>query len=374
MSKRRGNGEGAIFKRGDGRWTATLTLEQGRRKSYYGKTRAEVADKLAAALTERQNGSLIPREQVTVSAYLERWLRDAAAPAVRATTMMGYERMIRLHINPNIGKTRLARLTPEALSRLYRELLDQGMAPKYVRLIHALLHRALKQAVRWRMVNVNVADAVDAPSAPRREFHALNAAEARRFLEVSLTDSNHALYVLALTCGMRQGEILGLRWADVDLDGGWLSVSQQVQRIGKKWVFSEPKTSRGRRRLALPTIAVHALREQRIRVASQRLKAPAWEDHDLVFPNLIGRPIEKQNLMRRSFKPLLERAGLPNIRFHDLRHSAATIMLAMGEHPRVVQERLGHSTIAVTMDVYSHVMPGLQEESAARLDKVFAAS
>jgi integrase len=372
MSKR-GNGEGSVYRRSDDRWAGSITLERGRRKTFYGKTRQEVAGKLSEALTARQGGLLVPREQETVGSYLIRWLSDSAAPSVRPTTLAGYERMVRLHISPALGRIKLARLSPMMLSRFYRELHDRGLAPKYVRLIHAVLHRALRQAVRWRLVAINVADAVDGPSVPRREFRALCAEEARRLLQVARTDALYPLYTLALTCGMRQGELLGLRWCDVELDGGWLSVAQQAQRIGAAWVFSEPKTSRGRRRLALPGIAVAALKEQRVRVASQRLRALVWEDHDLVFPNQVGRPIEKQNLTRRSFKPLLERAGLPSIRFHDLRHSAATIMLSMGEHPRVVQERLGHSTIAVTMDVYSHVMPTLQEEAAERLDRVFAA-
>ena len=249
-----------------------------------------------------------------------------------------------------------------------------GLSPKSVRLVHAVLHRAFKQAVRWRLINVNPADAVDAPRAERKEFHALDAEETARLLEAARADRLHGVYVLAVTCGMRQGELLGLRWADVDLDKGALAVRQQVMRIGGEWRFSEPKTKAGRRVITLPAVAVSALREHRRRQAEERLRVgPEWHDNGLVFTNRIGNPIEKQNLMRRSFWPLLDRAALPRIRFHDLRHTAATLLLAEGLHPKVVQERLGHSTIAITMDVYSHVGMTLQREAAETLDRLFAA-
>lgn len=371
---RRGNSEGSIYKRSDGRWAATVSLDRGRRKTFYGKTRADAAGKLTQGLSDKAKRKAMPNEKLTVGAFLERWLSDVAAPKVRATTLLGYSRMARLHILPALGHLRIAHLDAQTLTRFYRTLERDGLSPKYVRLIHALLYGVLEKARVWEVVSKNAAVDADPPAIARKEFRTLSLAEARHFLATARDESHYPVYVLALTCGMRQGELLGLRWSDVDLDESWLSVAQQAQRIGKEWVFTAPKTKRGTRRLPLPNIAVDALREQRVRVASQRLRAVAWEDHDLVFPNQVGRPLEKQNLVFRSFKPLLARAGLPDMRFHDLRHSTATIMLSMGEHPRVVQERLGHSTIAVTMDVYSHVMPTLQEESAARLDKVFAAS
>jgi integrase len=242
-----------------------------------------------------------------------------------------------------------------------------------VRLIHALLHNALKQAVRWRVLNVNPADAVDAPRVERKEFRSLDADEANQLLETARTDRLRALYVTALTCGMRQGELLGLRWTDLDLERGALAVRQQVMRVGGEWRFSEPKTKAGRRVITMPAVAIDALREHRRQQLEERLRAGGqWRENGLVFTNRVGNPIEKQNLMRRSFWPLLDCAGLPRIRFHDLRHTAATLLLAEGLHPKVVQERLGHSTIAVTMDVYSHVGMTLQREAADTLDRLFA--
>jgi integrase len=377
-TKRRGHHEGSIYQRRDGRWVGVLHVGYGggrrERKSYYGTTRPEVASKLANAIANHNKGLRPVPERQRVRDYLESWLNDTARRSIRGTTFAGYERMIRLHINPIIGDLRVARLAADHLDNLYTQLLDKGLAPKSVSLIHALLHRALSHAQRRGAVAVNAATNVDPPRIPNREFQALSADEAVHLLDASRGDRLHALYVVALTCGLRQAELLGLRWRDVDLDGAVLAVRQQVYRLAGEWVFSEPKTTKGRRTISLSAMAVEALRQHRVRQAEERLRVGAdWQDYDLVFPNHLGRPIEKQNLMRRSFRPLLGRAGLPPMRFHDLRHSAATLLLAEGVHPKVVQERLGHSTIAVTMDVYSHVMPTLQKDAAERLDRLLAA-
>jgi integrase len=199
-------------------------------------------------------------EKQTVAQFLNSWLEGVARPTVRATTFEGYERIVRLHLNPAVGSVRLARLTPQALADLYHCLLDKGLSAKTVRLVHAMLHRALGQAVRWGSVAVNVADAVDAPRPQRREFRTLTAEEAGRLLNAARENRFHALYVVALTCGLREGELLGLRWADIDLDKAVLGVRQQAIRVKGQWLFSEPKTAKGRRTVTLPSLAVEALR------------------------------------------------------------------------------------------------------------------
>lgn len=373
MSKRRANGEGSVYKRKDGRWEARISLDHGGRKALYGKTRTEVARKLTEALKARQDGLPLVPERQTVQQYLGSWLDGVARLRVRPTTFDGYERLVRLHVNPEIGSVRLARLTPQALARLYERLLQKGLSARTVSLTHSVLHSALSQALRWNLVARNPADAVDPPRTQRREFRTLALEEAGRLLEGARSDRLYALYVLALTCGLRQAELLGLRWIDVDPDRAILAVRQQALRVRGGWTFSEPKTGKGRRTVTLPALAVEALRLHRLRQSQEKLRlGPAWDDLGLVFANQIGRPIEKQNLLRRSFWPLLERTGLPHIRFHDLRHTAATLLLEQGVHPKVVQERLGHSTISVTMDTYSHVMPTLQREAAEKLDRIFA--
>ena len=282
--------------------------------------------------------------------------------------------MIRLYIAPELGHRSLSRLAPQDLESLYGKLLAKGLSPRSVRLVHAVIHRALRQAERWSLVSRNVARLVDAPRPAAAEIRPFSPEEIRQLLTAAEGDRLGALYVLAVTSGLRQGELFGLRWADVDLDSELVRVRQQLHHTRDGWTFTEPKTRAGRRTVAIPRIAVAAMRQHRVRQNAERLRCgPAWEDLDLVFTNETGRPCERRNLVRQSFQPLLERAGLRRVRFHDLRHSAATLLLAEGVHPKVVQERLGHASISITMDTYSHVLPTMQAEAAAKLDSFFEA-
>lgn len=376
MTKRRGRGEGAITRLPDGRWQARLDLGwQGgarRRKAVYGKTKREVQDQLVKLRRDVQLGLPIVGERQTTADFLEDWLENVARHTLRPSTYDGYATLIRKHIVPDIGRVALARLTPQRLSAMYGVLLDKGLAARTVQYAHAVIHRALEQAARWNLVGRNAADAVDAPRPQRKEMTALTADQARHLLDAAKDDRLYALYVLALTTGMRSGELAGLRWGDVDWANATVHVRRSLGRTSAGLAFGEAKTAKGRRAVTLPTLAVNALRQHRAAQLEERLQAgPLWEDGDLVFSNQAGKPLERQNVAKRSFKPLLRRAGLPDMRFHDLRHAAATLLLALGEHPKVVQERLGHATIGVTMDVYSHVMPAMQREAAAKLDALF---
>ncbi len=369
---RRGHGEGSIFKRSDGRWAATITLEGRRRKTFYGKTRRDVQEQLTVALRERQQGILATGPQQTLGQFLTRWLEDTARPRVRPRTWDGYEQLVRLHIVPELGGLRLDKVTPQHLAWLYTHKLGEGLSPRRVQYLHAVLHASLKQALRWNLIARNPADAVTAPKPKRRDIHALTPGEARTLLDAAQGDPLEALYVLALTTGMRQGEILGLRWADVDLAAGRVQVRHTLQRRSGTWSLDEPKTERSRRSIALTTLAAEALRHHRTRQLQARLLVgPEWQEHDLLFCDDFGQPLDGRSLLRRSFYPLLARAELPRIRFHDLRHSAATLLLTQGVHPKIVQDLLGHSTINLTMDTYSHVLPNLQQEAATKMDALF---
>lgn len=376
MSKRRGQNEGSICKRSDGRWVAVLNLGyvdgKRRRKSFYGDTRKEVAGALAKALREQQQGIQPTNDRQTVEQYLTHWL-ETAKQTVRETSIESYERRLRRDVYPHLGRIVLSKLTPQDLADCYTKLLISGLSPSTVQRTHAILHRALKQATRWGLVPRNVADLVDAPRPARHELVPLGQGDLERFLDLARGDRFHALYVLAIMTGLREGELLGLKWADLDLEARELHVRRQVGRTKSGVHFSEPKTAKGRRTVALPDIAIAALKEHRHSQLVARLEVgPDWQNTDLIFPSQHGTPIEKQNLARRSFKPLLAKAGLPaTTRFHDLRHAHATLLLSQGVHPKVVQERLGHSTISVTMDVYSHVMPQLQRDAADTLGKLF---
>jgi integrase len=367
---RRGRGEGSISQRDDGRWEGKLSLgydAQGKRirKTLYGKTKTEVQEKLEKLKQDPTTGLPPDIEKLTVATYMTRWLEDTARPTIDEGTYASYESLIRLHIVPEIGHLRLNKLAPIHLQQLYSRKLED-LSPRTVQIIHAILHRALKQAHRWDMVPQNVAAAVDRPKAPKKEMQFLTPEQVERFWEVAEQDRLYALYVLAATTGMRQGELLGLQWSDIDLAQATLSVQRTLKNVRGTMSVGEPKTAAGRRTITLPEFAVQALREHRKRMLAEGLTASPW-----VFCDTQGGPIQKRNLVRRSFKPLLKEAELPDIRFHDLRHTATSLLLAKGVHPKIVQERLGHSRISVTLDTYSHVMPTLQRDAADKLDELF---
>jgi integrase len=372
---RRGPNEGSIYQReSDGRWLGVLHIgyagEKRQRRVYYGRTRAEVVKKLAGAQRTQDDGLPLPAERLTVGAFLDRWLKSVK-PALRPNTYRRYEQFARLHISPALGRISLAKLTPDQLQGLYASKLEAGLSPTTVRHIHAAAHKALKQATRWGLVVRNVASVVEAPRMAHHEMTTLSPDEAQRVIEAACGERLGAVYTLALTTGMRRGELLGLRWRDVDLERGAVQVRASLQWTKEGPVFGEPKTERSRRQITLAKIAIDTLRAHRIAQAEERLRrGGAWEDNDLVFANEVGRPVHPNNMVRRSFEPLLRRAGVPRVRFHDLRHSAATLLLAQGVHPKIVSEMLGHSQIAMTLDLYSHVTPTMQRQAADAMDAV----
>jgi integrase len=306
-SKRvRANGEGAIYKRPDGRWTARVTLPGGRRKDYYGKSREDVNRKLTAALKDQQGGLPIVGERQTVEQYLVSWL-GIIRPTVRPRTYKGYREYVRLHAVPQMGKLILSRLQPQHVQGLYANRLEAGLSAQSVRHLHSVLHKAMKDACVWGHTPRNVVDLVKPPRAPRHEMKTLSPDQVRTFLEVVRGNRLEALYVLALSTGMRQGELLALRWSGVELNAGTIQVVGTLQRIKSEagpsgLAIAEPKTSRSRRQVALSFAAVEALKRHEVRQNAEKLfLGSAWEDNGLVFPNEIGKPIEATNLLRRSF-------------------------------------------------------------------------
>lgn len=368
---RRGSGEGSIFQRGDGLWTATLNIgydEKGkrRRRTVYGKSKKVVQEKLTRLQADSLSGTLTAASRDSVADYLDRWLKDAVKPSTRDATYRCYEGIVRNHINPRIGGVTLTKLTPLHIQGLYSSMERDGVSARVRELTHAVLRRALNQGVKWGNLARNVCTAVEKPKVQKKAMQVLRPEEAGRFLAASKSDRLHALYVLALGTGLRQGELLGLHWTHVDLRAGTLSVVQTLLENNGELKLGEPKSAKGRRLVHLPAMAIEALREHRKLMLAEGHPGP-W-----VFCDTEGGPLRKSNLLRRSFKPILKEAKLPEIRFHDLRHTAATLLLAEGVHPKVVQERLGHSQISLTLDTYSHVLPSMQQEAAAKLDRLFA--
>jgi integrase len=270
-----------------------------------------------------------------------------------------------------IGRRKLSKLSALDVQTLYRDRLDSGLSPSTVNKIHTVLHKALAQAVRWSLIPRNPTDAVKAPRPTPEEMHPLSAAESRTLLDAAKGDRLEALYVLALTTGMRRGELLGLKWSDVDLENATVSIRRTLTRTdnGKRVALGEPKTKKSRRTICLTPQAVEALRSHLERQLGQiEASGDLYDDQGLVFTTEVGTPINPSNLRQRSLAPLLKKAGLSHIRFHDLRHTCATLLLSKGVHPKFVQELLGHATIAITLDTYSHVLPGMGDQTAAAME------
>ncbi len=374
MSRKRGNGEGTIHRRKDGGWCAQYTVytDKGRkRKTLYGKTRAEVAAKLTNALSDREQGLVFDAGNLTVGRYLDRWLDDVVRDSVKPRTFERYEQIARANIKPALGRIKLASLSPTHIRGLYRQLLDAGLSAGTVRNVHAVLNKALKQTVLDGYLSSNPCGAVKAPRYRKAEITPLSREETQAFLEAANGNRFEVLYMLAITAGLREGELLGLKWDDVDLLAGTVQVRRTLSPTRAGLVFGEPKNGRGRS-IRLTTPAVEGLKRHRKAQLEQRLQlAGLWEDHGLVFPNLLGKPMDAKSLRTRCFKPLLKRAGLPPaVRFHDLRHTCATLLLSGGVHPKIVQELLGHTNISQTMDTYSHVLPNMQEGAVSALEKI----
>jgi integrase len=368
----RGHHEGSVYRRADGRWVATIDLghQDGRRrrKSFYAGTRAAVAEQLHQALRDHQVGLPVRAdERLTTGAYLEQWLA-AAQPTMRPRTWQGYALIVRRHWLPAVGRVPLTRLTPGQVQAVLNAKIAAGAAAQTVRNVHAVLRRALNRAVRDGILARNVSSVIDLPQRVAHEAPTISPELARAILAAVSGDSLDALVTLVLASGLRQGEALALRWSDVDLDAGSLTVRRTLLRMGGVVSFSEPKTPRSRRTLALPAGIVSALRAHRARQAQRRLwSGSRWVDGDLVFTSSIGTPLTGGDVTKR-FQALLAAAGLPRMRFHDLSHGCASLLLTQGIHPRVVMEQLGHSTIALTMNTYSHVIPALQRDAADRMD------
>ena len=379
MSSRRGRGEGSISQReSDGLWTARVDLGyvdgKRKRKQIYGKTRKEVAEKLKVLLRDQQQGLPIATRRQTVEQFLTGWLSDVVQGTVRARTYESYKTTVERHIIPKLGRHELAKLTAQHVNTLLKSKAAEGLSATTVKYIRTILRVALNQAVKWELIPRNVIAAVPAPRVERHEVRAMAPDEARRFIDAMRGDRLEALYTVALAVGLRQGEALGLHWDDVDLDAGTLRVRWSLQRIGKTLQLVAPKTELSKRAISLPPPTVAALRAHKVRQMEERLCAgAAWQDTGLVFTTPIGTPLDKANMGKR-FKATLKRAGLPRMRFHDLRHYCASLLLAQNVHPKVVQEILGHSQISMTLDLYSHVLPAAKSDAADLMGRLLFAS
>jgi integrase len=380
--RRRVRGEGTIFQRSsDGRWVVRLDLGyvQGerRRVTRYAATERAALNELRRLRREHDAGRLVAgRSDMTMAEYLEYWLTDLLPGTVKPSTEASYADMTRRHIVPRVGEIQLARLARDDVRRFIRQLAraksrrrgeDRVLSPRTVQYVHSILRRALEDARREELVGRNVAREVSPPRFDRTVFEPLSADEARTLLGATSGDRLYAVYVLALLLGLRRGELLALRWSAIDLRGGTLRVRSSLQRVGGELVFMSPKTRRSQRAIPLPRAVVQVLREHKARQDAERATAELWADPDLVFTTSIGTPIEPRNLSRH-FEALRDRAAVRKVRFHDLRHSCASLLFELGVPLRMVMEILGHSQMSTTSDIYTHVLPAQFREVADALD------
>jgi len=376
MNRKRGQGEGNIYKRNDGRWAARVSVgyRNGKRarRWVYGKTRAEAANKLRSVIVAHEQGTLVDPGRVTVEKFLTGWLEDCARPKLRPRTLLSYAQVVRLHILPPLGRVPLQKLSPQHVQTWLNDLQRSGLSPRTCHYARAILRSALGQALRWGVVSRNVAALVEGPRVPKHEIRPLQPDQARALLDAVRVHRLGALFTVALALGLRQGEALGLKWDALDFTTGVLHVRAALQHVGKEWHLVEPKSERSRRSITLPRVAIVALRAHRVRQKKERLLAGSgWKETAFVFTTRTGTPIEPSNLTKE-FKRVLKRAGVPEVRFHDLRHTAATFLLAQGVDPRTIMETLGHSQISLTLNTYSHVLPSLQQDAATRMNELLA--
>ena len=371
---RRGHGEGSITRRKDGRYQAAITLENHKRRYFYGETRKEVQDKLNLALYEKKQGRLATGAQQTLKVHLERWLEQVVKLTMRPNTYKMYRSTIRCHLVPALGHIKLQKLTIGDLQAFYAEK-RKKLKPRTLARINAVLTSALEDALKQGFIGRNVAKLVDLPQIERYEGQILTVEQAHKLLEFARGSSLDALLLVAVTTGMRRGELTAVRWNDVDFGKGILQVRRTLSRVpGMGYVEGEPKTKAGRRKILLPSVVVEALKEHRIRQEQARIKmGDRWREHGLIFCNIYGGFFNPDRVWYL-FKRLLKEAGLPDVRFHDLRHGAATVLLAAKVDLKVVSELLGHSSVAITADIYAHVLPEMQQEVVKKMDDLFRRS
>jgi integrase len=364
VSSRRGHNEGTIYQRPNGKFQAQISLPDGTRKTFTAATKRDVQGLVRQAQLDMTSGRVVISNRQTMREFLDSWLA-AVEPSVRYSTFRCYE-LNADRASRYIGRIRLDALQAGHLQKTYAALTEEGLSPRSVELTHAVLRAALRYGIRIGVIRHNPADAVIPPRPQRREVRTLTAQEAQVLFDSAPTPTLRALFAVLTTTGMRIGEALGLKWSDVNFEQGTVSIQRAVQRQKDRGlVYIEPRTALSRRTVQLTSFALSELRQHRARSAVSHVNT------DIVFASDAGTLLDPTNVTHR-FQQTRERAGLPALRLHDLRHTAATLMLQEGVHPSVVREMLGHSTVMLTLGTYSHVVPTMQREATMKLDRLFA--
>ncbi len=344
----------------------------------YGKTKREVKEKLKEAQRAIEQGSFITERDQTLETYLHYWLqmrRDSLT--IKVSTYASYKSYLRRHVLPALGSITIQKLTGGLIQSLYFQLKQEGLSPNTIHLVHTILNAALNDAVKWRKIPFNPCKDLTPPKLQKKEMKYLSQEEAIQLLEAARGYRVETLLLLAVTLGLRRGELLGLQWDDIDFRKGSLQVKRTIAYVPLEdgtrhtYIATDPKTERSKRTIVLPQFVLDALKEHKNRQAQERSQAgKRWQHSNLVFANQQGGYFSL-NLLRGQFKKVLEKAGLKDMRFHDLRHSAATILLSMGINIKVIQELLGHTNVNITLGTYSHVTPTMQRDAMSALNDRF---
>ena len=374
MSSKRGHGEGSIGKRKNGKWWGRVSLPDGRRKAFYADTQKEVLNKLNRAKSDLRAGKLLSTDRITVKKHSIEWLETIELNLARKT-YLSYESLLRTHIWPSLGNRQLSQLQPKHIQSTYSALLTSGVTPATLGNAHRAFHASLQKAVHWRLIDHNPTEYVDLPKVRRPEKPVLSEKEVRNFLAAAADHPLEALFILACTTGARSGELLALRWKDVDFENAVIHIRKSLKRTSNGFEMGDTKTASSHRDIDLGARTVQALREHRSRQNEASLAlGSAWDSSmGLVFTNAVGGALDQTNVLKRHFRPLLKEAGLDtSLRFHDLRHIFASIALSRGMDVVRVSAMLGHSSPATTLSVYSHALPGHGKSIAAVLDTAIA--
>lgn len=363
---------GQIVSRGRQRWLIRVFLgrdRETRKRRYHSRTIHGTARRaqeyLTRTLRERDLGRGLEGSEITLNEFLDRWLANAAKPKLREKSYRSYDGLLRRYIRPALGERILSTITPLDVQATCQQLVDRDLSSRTVRYAHTVLRSAMRQAIRWLLLIQDPTEGVQLPRLGRREMHVLNAEQARSFLEAALKTHYGPVFAVALTTGMRPSEYLGLQWQDIDWERGTVGVVRTLEKVKGSWRFADTKRDRSRRVIKLQVWVLETLKDLHAKRPRPQCHTP--EAADLVFTTPAGRPIHSDKLARR-FKEILRQAGLPTVRLYDLRHTAATLALSAGVPPKVVAEQLGHASAAFTLDVYSHLLPHMQDEAAARVE------
>jgi integrase len=370
----------AIVKKGKDKWLVRVFTgrdENGKTKFFNEVIRGKKDDAKAFEVkkkAELKSGVILEHSKTTLNEYLDKWLNVAAKPRLRERTYEDYIQYLNRYIRPKIGKIELSKLKPLDIQAVYTWMLEEGLSPRTVRFAHSILSSALKQAVKWQILPMNPATMVNLPKNQSKEMMTLSPDEARKFLKVAKKDKWHLIFMLAITTGMRPEEYFGLQWKDIHFEKGTATIQRVLvwRRKGGGWTLEDPKTPKSRRTVPLPSSVLSELKKHSKKQQKEKKKlGDGYQDFDFVFATEIGTPLLNSNLMRRHFKPLLKAAELSEkIRLYDLRHTCATLLLSEEENPKVVSERLGHSTVVLTLDTYSHVLPTMQQKATEKLQNL----